>query len=245
MKLQTSFLMSFLILAAASFFSQIGHSAEQQRKIALEIDMLSPASAAIQTNKGNPSSMWGGAGDFNLGSFSTGPSIWVGNFSRKGDVDSTESVRREDLQNGEIQKIDAVRFRWTVAVFEIPENQRGWYLRAGYSYLRVNSRAKRFADDLTNPFGLDGAETIQSNISDVRHGVVAGFGERWNFWDRKASVTLGLNYTANFKRTVSEDSDSEDPNARRDYDEMIETIPDANMSVRGMPEVGLQVGFLL
>jgi hypothetical protein len=78
-------------------------------------------------------------------------------------------------------------------------------------------------------------------VTDLRHGAVLGFGNRWLLMGQTLSVNLGASFTTNFKRSV--DIDSKDPDAQADYEDMISTLPDTRMSVRPTPEVNLGLGY--
>jgi hypothetical protein len=177
---------------------------------------------------------------------STGPELWTGTFTVRGPTDATESYRREDFWPGERQKLDAVRLRWTIAKWEQPASMRGWFLKGGYSYTRINSRANRYTEDggegdalPANILGTPDDET--DLVTDIRHGASLAFGNRWAFLDQALTVNLGTSVTANFKRDVS--VDSKDTNARKDYETLIDDLPDTRMSTRPMPEVNLGVGY--
>lgn len=240
----------FNALALASILSAgVAHAADINRKIIAEVDPVAPGSAAYdEARSGVTTSKYGLAADFNLGGvMSTGPEYWTGTFSQKGEL--TETVRREDMFVGERQKLDAIRLRWMFTAWEQPSSMRGWFVKGGYSYTRVNSRGNRYEEGTAG----DNGDAIPANfivgtpsdetslVTDIRHGVAAGFGNRWLLWDQKLAITLGTSFTANFKRVVS--MDSKDPNARRDYDEMIEKLPDQKMSTRMLPEANLGLGW--
>lgn len=225
------------------------NAADVNRKITAELDPVAPATASQdEASTGNATSKWGGSVDFNVaGVLSTGPEFWTGTFNVKGPDDTSETYRREDFWPGERHKLDAVRLRWNLTKWGQSQSMRSWYLRAGYSYLRINSRANRYTESSdgndavpVNIFSQDpGDET--DLVVDTRHGVMAGFGNRWLFMDQRVSVTLGTSVTVNFKRSV--DVDSKDPNARADYDAIIEDIPDTRMSNRLSPEANLGFGY--
>jgi len=77
-------------------------------------------------------------------------------------------------------------------------------------------------------------------ITDIRHGLYAGFGNRWVL-AQNFTVTLGTSFTATIKRSVS--VDSEDPDAKTDYDVIVEDLPSTKMSVRPTPEANLTMGY--
>ncbi len=239
----------FKALALASLFSAgAAHAADINRKIIAEVDPVAPGSAAYdQQTTGVVTSKYGLGADFNLaGVMSTGPEYWTGTFTQKGVAQDT--VRREDMFNGERQKLDAVRLRWMFTAWEQPASMRGWFLKAGYSYTRVNSRGNRYEEGAGGPNDATPANFIvgspsdeTSLVTDIRHGVATGFGNRWLVWDQKIAITLGTSITLNFKRTVA--VDTKDPNARKDYDEMIAKLPDQKMSTRPLPEANLGFGW--
>ena len=225
------------------------HAADVTRKIIAEVDPVAPSSAAYEQDHDNVvTSKWGGLVDFNMaGVISTGPEFWTGTFTVKGPDDPTQTYRREDFWPGERQKIDAIRLRWMITKWEQPQSMRGYFVKGGYSYTRVNSRANKY-DETAGAGDALPANVLGTNpnadtdlVTDIRHGVVFAFGNRWLFFDQKVSVNLGASYTANFKRTVS--IDSKDPNARADYTSMIESLPDTKMSTRPMPEANLLFGY--
>jgi hypothetical protein len=238
-----------LALAAASLLgAQAAHAADINRKIIAEVDPIAPTSAGYdQARTGIVTSKYGFGADFNLaGVLSTGPEYWTGTFTQKGQASDT--LRREDMFVGERQKLDAIRLRWMFTGWENPSSMRGWYVKAGYSYIRVNSRGNRYeegsgaqGDAIPQSFVVGNPSDDTSLVTDIRHGVAVGFGERWLVWDQKLAITLGTSATANFKRTVS--VDTKDANARKDYDDMIETLPDQKMSIRPLPEVNLGLGW--
>jgi hypothetical protein len=218
-------------------------AAPSLRKIIFEIDPVAPASAAYDEKNNNmTNSKFGVNVDFNIGGFiSTGPEVWTGAFYLKG----AEEARREDLQPGERHKITATRFRWNFSRWEIPSNMRGWYLKAAYSYLKVDSRSNRFTEtgdlssgDLTK---LDTPSDETDLITDERHGATFGFGERWLLMNQSLSITVGVSMNSDFKREVAVDSTDED--ARADYDQVIEALPDTRLSTRPLPEANLSMGY--
>lgn len=224
-------------------------AADINRRIIAELDPVAPGSAAYdEQNNGMATSKWGGNVDFNIaGVFSTGPELWTGNFVVKGPSQPEETYRREDFWPGERHKLDAVRLRWNFTAWQMPYSMRGWYMKAAYSYLRVNSRANRFTEEGGSgdavPVVLPGSSADDETdlVTDIRHGVALGFGNRWLLSDQAFSVTLGTSVTGVFKRTVS--IDSKDPMARLDYDAIIEDVPDARMTVRPSPEANLALGY--
>ena len=183
--------------------------------------------------------MWAGQVDFNVGQVATGPELWIGNFTRKGPEDADKYVRREDLQYGESHKIEASRFRWTVSMWEKPSSMRGWFVKGGSSYTSIQSRAHReYSARLDTP-----AVPMDANIVDTRHGLMAGFGQRWAIIDSAATITLSISSTFNLKRSLA--VDSEDPDAETDYKSLTETIPYSRMSLRSVPEASLALGWLI
>jgi hypothetical protein len=225
------------------------NAADVNKKIIVELDPIAPTTASFdETDTGNATSKWGGSVDFNVaGLISTGPELWTGTFNVTGPDSPADSVRREDFQFGERHKIDAMRFRWNLTKWEQTQSMRGWYVRAGYSYLRVNSRANRYTEVSDEndaiPFGIPvGAPDDDTDlVTDIRHGGMVGFGNRWLFVNQKLSISIGASYTGNFKRSV--DIDSKDPDSRKDYDTIIEDIPDARISTRPSPEANLGLGY--
>jgi len=225
------------------------NAADINKKIILELDPVAPTTASYdETASGNATSKWGGSVDFNVGGvLSTGPELWTGTFNIRGPQDAGETVRREDFQFGERHKIDAVRLRWNLTKWEQPQSMRGWYVRTGYSYLRINSRANRYTevsdDNDAIPFGIPVGRPDDNTdlVTDIRHGGMVGFGNRWLFAKQKLSVTLGASFTGNFKRSV--DVDSKDPNARADYDALIEDLQDSRTTTRPSPEANLGLGY--
>lgn len=223
-------------------------AADINRRIIAEIDPVAPGSASYEESEsGVTTSKWGGLVDFNMGNvLSTGPEFWTGTFAAKGPVDES-SYRREDLWPGERHKIDAIRLRWTVSRWEQPQSMRGWFIKGGYSYTRINSRANRYDETGGEGDAIPAVVTTTSPsddtdlVADLRHGAVFGFGNRWLLAEQSLSINLGASFTANFKRTVN--VDSQDPDALADYEDMISTLPDTRMSVRPTPEVNLGLGY--
>jgi hypothetical protein len=209
--------------------------------IAVETSPIAPVAAVRESAQGNATSMWEFATDFNVnGKFSTGPELWLGTFAMRSKADDpTERVRREDLQYAERQKIDASSLKWNVTLFESGYSMRGWFLKTGYSYTKVLSRAHRYYE---TDFTLENAENTEANITDYRHGVYGAFGQRWHFWNHNATVTVGVNYTHYFRRQIH--VESPDVDAREDYLELIEKMPDARLSARPIPQADFRVGFL-
>jgi hypothetical protein len=78
-------------------------------------------------------------------------------------------------------------------------------------------------------------------VTDIRHGFIAGFGNRWLLFDQTLTINLGASITTNFKRTL--EIDSKNPNAKTDYEHMIADLPDTRMSVRPLPEADLGIGY--
>ena len=238
---------SLLVLAGLS--ANVAYAGDINKKIIAEIDPVAPGSASYEEQTNSvATSKFGGIVDFNIGGVvSTGPDVWTGNFVMKGSTEEGMEYRREDMYPGERHKLDATRLRWMITRWELPSSMRGWYIRAGYSYLRINSRANRYteksdANDAVpvNFFSEDPSDETDL-ITDIRHGIAGGFGNRWLLFDQTLSLSLGASFTANFKRTVS--VDSTDPLARRDYDILIADLPDTKMSLRPTPEINLGFGY--
>jgi hypothetical protein len=208
--------------------------------IAVEISPVAPVAAARESSQGNAASMWEFATDFNVnGKFTTGPELWLGTFAMRSKAESSEThVRREDLQYSERQKLDASSLKWNVTLFESGYSMRGWFIKTGYSYTKVLSRAHRYFE----AFGVDDPENVESNIVDYRHGVYGAFGERWHFWSHNVTVSVAVNYTHYFRRRL--EVESQDSDARGDYLELIERIPDTRLSARPIPAADFRVGFL-
>jgi hypothetical protein len=125
---------------------------------------------------------------------------------------------------------------------------RGWYLKGGYSYTRIDCRENMLlqsaGEGAAVPANSPSASAADntSQITDVRHGVVAGFGNRWLLMDQRLSVSLGASFTANFKRTLSDDGN--DPNALAVYNDIInKNLPDTRMATRPTPEANLGLGY--
>ena len=231
--------------------AQVAQGAGTNRKIIAEIDPVAPASATWEESiYETPTSKWGGNVDFNIGGIlSTGPEFWVGTFVMKGDDETVSEYRREDLYPGERHKIDATRLRWNFSFWEHPSSMRGWFLKTGYTYFRINSRANRYTEESGDgdaiPVGtiLLGQDPDDETdlITDIRHGVNLGFGNRWLLMNQKLSVTLGAVITSNFKRSLT--IDSKDPLAESDYNDVIESLPETKMSIRPTPEASMGIGY--
>lgn len=228
-----------LTLAAFGFVSTSAFGGDIKRVLSAEIDPVAPA-AALSLSKGQDrATMWAGVVDFNVGQVATGPELWIGNFTKKGPEDAGDYVRREDLQFGETHKIEASRFRWTVSMWEKASSMRGWFVKGGYSYTTIQSRATReYSARLDTP-----AVSMDTNIVDTRHGLMAGFGQRWAIIDSAATITLSISSTFNLKRSLAVDSD--DPDAKNDFKSFTETTPYARMSLRTVPEANLTLGWLI
>lgn len=224
-------------------------AADINRKIVAEFDPVAPSSAAYDhAASGIDASKFGAGVDFNLaGVFSTGPELWTGNFNIEGKDAQPNGYSRDELFPGEKEKISAIRLRWNVTAWEQPASMRGWYFRAAYSYTKVDSRANMYTTTSTgndaipaNFFGGSPDDNIDL-ITDTRHGVAFELGNRWMLWNQNLSVTLGASITGNFKRTVS--VESKDPNARSNYDALLEKLADTRMNTRPTPEANLGLGY--
>lgn len=228
--------------ASAALTSSFLFGGSVYRSLGAEMDTVAPVSAAYESSQGTPTSKWGGGADFNIrGNLSTGPDVWIGDITKNGPDSSTTHVPRDAFQYGEQQKIDAIRLEWTLTKWEIAETMRGWYVKAGYSYTRITSKANRYTDQTINLQDYD--PMSQSDyITDTRHGAVLGLGERWTFIDQHCSVTLGSSITAIFKRTI--DHDGNNPDAVDDYKTLIEELPETRLSARMAPEVHMNIGYL-
>lgn len=221
------------------------------RTIIAEIDALSPATAAYdQENSKNrlSSNKWGASVDFNFGNkIATGPEVWTGNFVMSGPQSAEEAVRREDFWYGESQKINATRIQWNIARWEVPETMRGWYVKAAYSSLRVESRARRNSEEINHSAeavtvtGETNPEKDLDLVADTRHNAELGFGQRWMFSENQFSITLGATFNQIIKRQVNVDSN--DPNARADYDDTIEKFPFTPLTTSRYPLISLKCGY--
>ena len=83
---------------------------------------------------------------------------------------------------------------------------------------------------------------MTSNTVDVRQGLVAAVGERWIVFSDTVAIALAASYTLNYNRDVS--VDSSDPNARADYDNVIENVPGSKLSADPLPEANLTIGYI-
>jgi len=234
---------TWVLLIAANFGAIDAYSFNTFRTLSLELDPLAPATSLATRVDNFRAEEWGGQAEFNVtGRLATGPEVWIGNFKAQGPADAAVATRREDLQYGEQQKVDATRLRWCVTLWEIPMSMRGWYIKAGYAYTRVNSRANRLYGWETNLEAQDPMESTDL-VTDIRHGGVVGFGQRWLFFDQRATLTVGLSYTQNFRRDVS--LAGRDPDARADYDAFIEDAPSTKISARALPETNVGFGYVI
>jgi hypothetical protein len=241
---------SLITLANATVSSHL-LAAQPTRSIIAEIDALSPATAALDQENSQhrlSSNKWGASVDFNFGNkIATGPEIWTGNFVMSGPVNADDPVRREDFWYGEKQKINATRIQWNISRWEIPETMRGWYIKAAYSSLRIESKAHRNSEeigksaDAVTVTGETNPEKDLDLVTDARHNAELGFGQRWMFAENQLSITLGATFSQNVKRSVSVDSN--DSNARADYDEMIEKFPFTPLSTSRYPLISLKCGY--
>lgn len=236
---------SFLVLSLGSVTAQAG---ELNRKMVVEVDPLAPVLGSTLTSSGNSTSTYGFNVDFNLNGITTGPEMWSGTFRRNPKDPNSNHIRPEDLDPGEFYKMSATRFRWMVSKFQVPETMRGWFVRGGWSYTKITSRQTMNNDgsEGQDPVYLkDGTlpAQLESDIVDERQGIVLSFGERWAFMKNRISLSLSASYTYNFRRKIS--VDSEDPDAKADFEAMIEEIEDNRMSASPFPEAQLTFGYLL
>jgi len=236
----------YLLLA---FISNTVFGSDINRAIIAELDPIAPASSNYESQTSTvETSKWGAAVDFNLGAkISTGPEIWTGAFTAKnGDLDGG-AYRREDMWPGERHKIEATRLRWTVGLWEQAQSMRGWYVKGGYSYTRITSRANRYLETSAAgdavPTGVENVSPDDNTniVTDTRHGIVASFGNRWLVWDQRLSIGVGASLTQNFKRSLT--VDGRDPNAEADYNRMIDDLPDTRLSNRPIPEINMAAGY--
>lgn len=228
-------------------WSSVAVAGDVVRSVIAEVDPVAPASSFYEQAQGGvTTSKWGAGIDFNMGGrFSTGPEFWTGSFLVKGADGSSSGLRREDFWPGERQKIEAVRFRWNLTMWEQTQSMRGWYLKAGYSYTKVNSRANRYTETIDSTSltttKTDNPMDETDLIADTRHGLNLGAGSRWFLYER-VTASIGASLTQNFKRSV--DVDSKDPQAVADYEDLINhALPDAKMTVRPTPEVNVALGY--
>lgn len=219
------------------------------KNIIAELDPVAPISANYEETRNDvTTSKWGGNVDFNMkGLISTGPEFWSGSFQVRGPEEAGESVRREDFQYNERHKLKAIRLRWNFALWQVPETMRGWYIKSGYSYTRIDSRANRITEfnnsgDVVVAGAPGSTQDDDSDlITDERSGIMYGFGQRWVFADNKMTLTIGVSATSNFKRDIA--IQSTDPQARADYDSIIEDLPETRMSNRPLPETNVSFGY--
>lgn len=239
----------FVLVCMLFTWASQGFAASVNRKIIAELDPVAPASASYEQQKHHVTTNKFGANvDFNLGGvISTGPEFWSGSFVTKGDA-SEGPVRREDLYPGERHKVNASRLRWTFSMWEVPSSMRGWYVKTGYNFVRIDSRANRYTEVVSEsgdaiPTGVfaDSPDDETDLITDERHGAMFGFGNRWLFAGESMTLTMGASFTSNFRREVA--VDSKDSQARADYDDMINTLPDTRISERPTPEINLSLGY--
>ncbi len=234
------------VLAQAAQTAQAG---EINRRLITEIDPVAPSSASYeQLASGITTSKFGASVDFNVGErFSMGPEFWSGTFLAKGDASENSDFRREDMFPGERHKLDAIRLRWNVSFWEVPESMRGWYTRLSYDFIKVNSRANRYTESLdsANALPVDFSGEVPSDetdlITDMRHGMSLGVGNRWLVSRQNVSLSIGAGISRYFRRSVT--VDSKDSQAVADYEDMINTLPDTRLALRPIPELSLGVGY--
>lgn len=239
----------FIVCMTALVSWSTAHAASVNHRIIAEMDPVAPASAAYEEkSNGVTTSKFGAGVDFNVGGvISTGPEIWSGSFLTKGGDPSTQLIRREDFYPGERQKINATRLRWTFALWEVPSAMRGWYVKTGYSYTRVDSRANRYTEHSPGGDALPQGTWYQDPdaetdlVTDERHGAILAFGNRWLLMGDALTLTVGVSLTSNFRRALA--VDSSDPRARSDYEHMIAELPDTRISERPTPETNLAIGY--
>jgi hypothetical protein len=237
------------IMVVLGFITDRLQGADISRRLIMEIDPMASSSSVYDQNYNNmTNSRWGGHVDFNVGGIiSTGPEFWLGAFTVRGPTEPDQTYRREDLWPGERQKLDALRLRWHFTLWENGASMRGWYVSSAYNYLRVNSRANRFAEPVGTadavPVGTYSGNPDENTslVTDIRHGFGLGVGNRWLFLDQKLTFTLGISMTRFIKRALN--VEGKDPNTKTDYEDLIESIPDTRMSTRGLPEANLGIGF--
>ena len=244
---------AFFIIAGPVFgfalFASNSMAAEMNRRFITEIDPVAPSSALYeQRASGIATSKFGASVDFNVGeNFSVGPEIWSGTFLAKGESLNSEMLRREDMFPGERHKIDAMRLRWNMSFWEIPSSMRGWYTRLSYDYVKVNSRANRYTESLDSanalPVDFSGDVPLDETdlITDSRHGLSLGIGNRWLISNQKVSVSVGAGISHYIRRSVM--VDSKDPQAVSDYEDMINTLPDTRLALRPIPELSMGLGY--
>jgi hypothetical protein len=229
--------------------SENASAANINRRIVAELDPVAPSSALYEERStGVSTSKFGGSVDFNVGHrFSMGPEVWSGTFLARGKSDTDTSIRREDLFPGERHKLDAMRLRWNVSFWEIPESMRGFYTRVSYDYIRVNSRANRYTESLdsANALPVDVSTDSPMNetdlITDVRHGMSLAIGNRWLISSQNLSFSVGAGVSHYFRRSVN--VDSKDSQAVADYESLINTLPDTRLALRPIPELSMGLGY--
>jgi len=241
------FILAFLVIGGSAF-------ADTNRRLNIEIDPMAPVSSVYENkNYKYNSTKWGINFDFNVtNNISTGPELWVGNFNFYGPNSPDEPTRREDFIYGEKQKLESSRLRWNVTYWEHALSMSGYYVETAYNWTDILSRSKR-SIEIDDPTGEDNAlpagiqkmflsaENEDTDIiSDSRHGVSLGVGERWMWARDRISFTVGASWTFNFKRSISHEG--KDPDARADYDDLIENIPESKLSVRPYPEANVTFG---
>ncbi|MBQ47405.1 MAG: hypothetical protein CMP10_08030 [Zetaproteobacteria bacterium] len=236
-----------LLLLSPSYFHSL-YAGNLVKKFTFEIDPFAPASAIYEGQKEEvTASNFGGRLDFNIGgTFSMGPEFWSGAYVMKGAENKTELVRREDLWPNERHKISGIRARWNFTFWEVKSAMRGWFLKTGYSYTKIESRANRYtehsADGNAIPssanYGLPDDET--DFINELRHDAVLGFGQRWFFWGKLTS-TVEVTIAQSFKREVN--VESKDPRAELDYTALADNIPFTKFSSKPYPELNFTMGY--
>lgn len=220
-------------------------AADTVRTFIVEADPIAPSSAAYETQSSDvTTSKYGFGLDFNVGAnVSMGPEIWSGAFNAKGPSDGSAAHSKENLYTGERQKIEAMRLRWMVGLWQQPQSMRGWYAKIGYSYQKINSRANRYDQVLADGavISLSSPDSETDLITDTRHGVAFAFGNRWMFADQRLCLTAGASFTQNFKRVVT--VDSHDSLAQKDYEDFISNLPDTKLALRPAPELNIGLGY--
>jgi hypothetical protein len=211
--------------AVPGYNTGTGRFVDEDRRIAIEVDTVAPATAGQTSSGGNKADEWGAELQFNLLPVMVGTEFWFGEYKKQG-VGSGGAA----LSAGESYDILYNRFQAFVGMFSRRQQMKGWYGKFGYSYVRIDAE--------TN-LASTGSATY-ANIDETRHGPSAAAGYRFSFLKNRVSLNTGVAYAKTLNREVDGNGADVDPR----YQSILANAGTKQLDRKDFPQLRVGLGVL-
>jgi len=206
-----------------------GRFVDQDRTYAVEIDAYTPTKAYQGSEGNNKVQEWGGELQYNLTDIIISAEFWFGEYEKKNNRPEGAS-----LSEGEAYDILYNRHQIFVGTFSKKEQMKGWYVKGGYSYTKIDAEATLLDKEGT----VSGAN--YNNLDEVRHGITVAAGHRYTFLKNRCSLNLGLSHTKTTSRSISE----QNANLESRYGSILANAGDKRLGSKDFPEIRVALGVL-